>query len=968
MRRLAPRDGEWLDRGHGGTFAFEGHAIRFIAGDTYASALAATGFATTARSFKYHRRRGLHSGRNHDANVLLQIDGRPNQRADALLAVDGAIVSAVNTVGGVARDRAARIEAFGRFLPVGFYYKTFIGRRLFPYFEAMIRKASGLGRIETGRALARRPQRFRHCDVAVVGAGLSGLSAALAAARSGAERVVLIDDGLRPGGTAAWGAAIDPTRAVLARSLLAQVAAEPRIAVLAGRSAVGLYEDRRLAVLDATRVDGALLLLRAGAVVLATGTIEQPLVFRNNDLPRVLLSGAAQCLLHRHAVACGQRVVVLAGTLDAIEAALDLAQAGVAVAAVAVLEGAAGITAAAREELDRRGIARHEHCAPVEAVAGGDGTVAAIVLRTAYGERRIACDCLLVSGGHLPALHLALQAGGTIAWSPRLQQHLPDSLPAGVFAAGRANGAFDTGDRTRDGERAGRAAAGAAGAAGVDSDADAADAWRATEARSPAWPIWPHPRGKEFVDLDEDLTLADLRGAVAEGFDSSELLKRYSTLGMGPSQGKLSHLNGLRYLAKLRGETMEAVALTTARPPWQGVPLGALAGTLPAPLRRSALDAVHASRGAEWLPAGNWRRPAFYRVAGRTRDESIAAEVRAVRTGIGVIDVSTLGKFEVRGPDAGQLLDLLYVGVHSTQRVGRTRYAVLADEAGILVDDGVVARFGTNDWYVTATTSAAAATYRELQRAILDHRLDCVLHNLTGHVAAVNLAGPRSRELLARVCAEPIDEATFPHLGCARLTICGIEARVLRVGFVGELGYEIHVPHHDATDLWRGLQGCDRTQPPVPFGVEAQRVLRLEKAHVIVGQDSDALTSPDEAGLGWAVRMDKPSFVAQRSLAALRRRGARQQLIGFDAPGTTLPFAECHLVVSRGEPVGRVTSVAVSPTLGRVIGLALVAPTAAGASLAVRDDAGREHAVRRVEGAFYDPDGRRQRGAAAEAA
>jgi sarcosine oxidase subunit alpha len=953
MFRLPPRGGEWLDRGSAAHFRFEGREVPFFAGDTYGSALAAAGIATTARSFKYHRRRGLYSALGHDANALFQIDGRPNQRSDALLARAGAIVAAVNTAGGVEADRGALIESLAPFLPVGFYYKTFIGRRLFPLFEALIRHFSGLGRVDDASRSTQPPHRHRHCDVAVVGGGITGLAAALAAVEHGAGRVALIDEGRRPGGSATG--APDPRLA----DLLQRVATESRIEAYPGHCATGLYEDRRLALVDASRPEGGLTLLRAGAVVLATGAIEQPVVFRNNDLPRVMLASGAQALLHRYAIACGRRVVILTATPDGLTVALELAAAGLAVT-TARLAGSPPAEPGLLAALGSAGVAVLDEVTPIEALPGKDGAVAAVTLQTPTGVRRLDCDALLLSAGFVPALHLALQAGGTLAWSDTLQQHLPARLPDGVVVAGRANAVYTMGDKLLDGQRAGRAAA---LGANVASD----DRLRSASARSHAFPLFPHPRGKEFVDLDEDLTLADLRNAVQEGFDSSELLKRYSTVGMGPSQGKLSNLNALRQLAALRGQPMSEHALTTARPPWQGVTLGALAGVPTPPLRRSALDGEHERLGAEWMPAGNWRRPAWYCLTGRTavdRELAIAAEVRAVRTAVGLIDVSTLGKIEVLGPDAAALLDLLYVGRHSDQRVGTTRYAVMLDEAGMVIDDGVVARRDLAAWYVTATTGAAAATYREMQRLVVERRLDCVLHNLTGAMAAVNLAGPRSRDLLATLCGEDLAADAFPYLAYREFAVAGVEARVMRVGFVGELGYEIHVPWDGAVALWHALHASAGPGGLTPFGVEAQRILRLEKGHVIIGQDTDALTSPDEAGLGWAVRMDKPSFTGQRSLEALRRRGPRQQLVAFELQATEAPFEECNLFIDAGEPVGRVTSLAASPTLGKVIGLALVAPRVAGRSeLAVRDDRGALHTVRFTRTPFYDPRGERQRAA-----
>lgn len=958
MSRLAPQPGEWLDRTRRGVFEFEGQRVEFLAGDTYSSALAASGRLTLARSFKYHRRRGLFSAANHDANVLLQIDGRPNQRGDVLLARAGARVAACNTSGGVERDRGAHIEKLARFLPVGFYYKTCLSRRWFPSFERVIRRVSGLGRIDPAARATQAPHRYLHCDVAVVGAGLSGMTAALAAQAAGAGRVVLVDESPRLGGAGTHGRAAEGEREARAAQLRERIATA-RIHVLEGHCAFGLYEDGRLGLAQAATPDGGLVLLRAARIVLATGAIEQPIVFRNNDLPGVLLASAAQRLLQRHAIACGSRIVVVTATPEGAEAALDLAAAGVQVVAVATLAGSQPLGGTQHAALTAAGLRVLDQHAPVQAIPDGAGVVAALELENGGRVTRLACDSVLLSAGWSPALQLSLQGGGTLRWSAALQQHLPDGLPSRVYVTGRAKGIHGLDAKLADAELTGAAAARGDAAPPVAEHREARSA-------AHAFPLFAHPKGKEFVDLDEDLTIADLRNAMQEGFDGPELLKRYSTVGMGPSQGKLSSLNALRLLAAERNLPLAEVAMTTARPPYQGVTLGALAGATPAPLRRSALDDVHAALGAQWLPAGAWRRPAYYARDSAPRERCIAAEVRAVRESAGLIDVSTLGKIHLLGPDAGRLLEASYTGRFLDQRVGTTRYALMTDEAGMIIDDGVVARSGPQSWYVTATTGASAAVHRELQRRVIELSLDCVLHNATGALAAVNLAGPRSRDILAALCRDDLGDQAFPYLGYRELELVCAAAQVMRVGFVGELAYEIHVPFDDAAALWTAIMAAGGRDGVRPFGVEAQRVLRLEKGHIIVGQDTDALTSPDEAGLARAVRLDKGGFTGARSIEALRRRGPRQQLIGFTLEAASPPFCECNLVLGPAGPAGRVTSVAWSPTLGRVIGLALVSPAVAALDeLQVRADDGRRHRIRRAPTPFYDPRNERQRGGAA---
>jgi sarcosine oxidase subunit alpha len=470
---------------------------------------------------------------------------------------------------------------------------------------------------------------------------------------------------------------------------------------------------------------------------------------------------------------------------------------------------------------------------------------------------------------------------------------------------------------------------------------------------SHAFPVFAHPRGRDFVDLDEDIQVADLLNAAQEGFDSAELLKRYSTLGMGPSQGKHSNLNGARVLMRARDSTLADTALTTQRPFYHPVPLKHLAGARFHAHRHTAVHAAHESLGAKWMTAGGWQRPQYYGGDGLGRDACIAREVRAVRERCGLIDVSTLGKIEIHGPDAGAFLDRIYAGSFSDLRVGMTRYGLLLDEGGIVRDDGVIARRAEESYYFTTTTSGAAAVYREMLLWNTRWRMSCTLANVTGHRAAFNLAGPESREVLRRLTGLDVSEAAFPFLATREGEIAGVAARVMRVGFVSALGFEIHVPYSRGRAVWDALYAAMAPLGGRAFGVEAQRVLRLERGHAIVAQDTDNLTNPYEAGLGWAVRMGKPFFVGQRSLRIHEKRGARQQLVGFELPEGHPPVHEANLVIAGGDIAGRVTSIARSPTLDRTIGLAMVDPKlAATGSLTLRTSEGDSVVARIVQTPF----------------
>ncbi len=954
MYRLEPHAAEWIDRQQPLKFEFEGRSYQGYAGDTISAALAAAGVTYLARSFKYHRPRGILSFANADSNVLLQVDGVPNVRGDVTPLRDGMRIAAINTFGGLAGDRARILDRLGAFLPVGFYYKAFHSRRYFPRWERMFRRLTGLGVVPLDAPRQATPKRYGFCDVLVIGAGPSGLAAAAAAAQAGAK-VALVEQSLRCGGSGAHSPAM--------ATLMEKVQQDARITVLTGTEASAYYADHWIALTDPLRLTK----MRARAVVLATGVIEQPAVFRNNDLPGVMLASAAVALLTRHRVAPGRRVVIVTANREGYEACQTLGAHGVEVAALLDWRAAEDPAALADADLLAGAAVRiiRGH-APYQALpndAGGVGgleyaPVDAALRVDARAVQRLDCDAVLMSVGFAAASQLLSHAGGKTRFAPELQQFVPDECPPGTFTAGRLNGVFDFDARVADGARGGSLAAAHAGFG----TATAPPVPRSSRCPTHPFPVVDHPKGRNFVDFDEDLQVKDLENAVQEGFDSSELLKRYSTVGMGPSQGKHSHMNALRVLARARSLGVAELGLTTARPMFHPVPLKLLAGRSFHAERHTPIDADHAALGAVWMPAGNWRRPEYYAVSGETRAASIAAEVRAVRTAVGLIDVGTLGKIEVYGPQAGLFLDRVYTGRFSDLRVGMTRYGLMIDESGVIIDDGVVARLREDVYYFTTTTGGSATVFRELLRLNALWGLDCVLVNVTGHRAGFNFAGPLSRDLLQPLTDVDLGEVSFPYLAVREGHLAGVPVRLMRVGFVGELGYEIHMAAGDALQVWRALIAAGQGAGLRPFGVEAQRVLRLEKGHLIVGQDTDGLTDPFEANAMWAVSMKKPYFVGQRSLKILQARGPRQVLVGFEVLDPARMPRECHLVIEQGEIAGRVTSIVRSETLGKALGLAMVVPALAarGGDITIRGDGGELLAARIVPTPFYDPKGLRQ--------
>jgi sarcosine oxidase subunit alpha len=512
-----------------------------------------------------------------------------------------------------------------------------------------------------------------------------------------------------------------------------------------------------------------------------------------------------------------------------------------------------------------------------------------------------------------------------------------------------------------DGDSAGQlAAAYALGKPAVPKDRPA----RASIPVSHPYPIFAHPKGKNFVDMDEDLRVEDIVNAAREGFDNIELLKRYSTVGMGPSQGKHSNMNAIRILARHLGQSLDETGTTTARPFFHPVPLSHLAGRRFRPERQTPFHEFHTANSARLMEAGSWTRPEYYARPGLSREQAIQAEAKAVHTGVGLIDVSTLGKLEIFGTDAAKVMDRLYTMRISNLTVGTTRYALITDEAGVIADDGIAARLAADHFYVTTTTGTSDSTYRTIQRHIIEWGLDVEVINRTGQLGAMNVAGPKSRALLAPHTDIDLSDDAFPYLAVRRGTVFGRPATLLRVGFVGELGYEIHLAAGDAAELWDSLMTEGASYDIRPFGVEAQRLLRLEKGHIIVGQDTDGLTNPYETGMPWAVHKKKEFFVGQRSLKILEKKRSRK-MHGFmietlDAPRQP---KECHLIIHNGEIAGRVTSVGVSPALGRIIGLAYVDDLVLehSSQIEIRVDDGTMVSAEIVPTPFYDPEGARQK-------
>ena len=968
--RLPAPAGLLIDRDTPIGFRFEGRGYRGFAGDTIASALAANGVKVLSRSFKYHRPRGILTMAGQDANTLVQLEHEPNVLADCHPISEGLEVRAQNVFGSLNRDWGAFLGVIGRFMPVGFYYRAFfrpsgIFERIW---EPIFRKTTGLGAVNLKTPHGYYDKAYGFYDVAVVGGGPAGMSAALVAARASAS-VLLVEENPVLGGALGYARFdVEGERGARLRGeLVREVLAEPGIEVMTGALCNGWFADNWLPIIRGNRLTK----VRAGEVVLAAGALEQPAQFRNNDLPGVMMGSAAQRLIRLYGVRPGARAVVAAGNRFGYEVALDLIDAGVEVAAV-VDQRSAPEPDPVMDAVLARGLRVLSGHAVVEATAApGKRGITGAVVDSIVGEgqvagqtERIPCDLIAMSVGFTPTYQLALQAGARLDYDDASAMFSIFGCPAHLHLAGSMNGRYDLEAVVADGCRAGcRAAQGA----GLEPDETPPSVSADGVGMNAPWPIFSHPEGKDFVDFDEDLQVKDIVNAAADGYSELELVKRFSTVGMGPSQGRHSALATARLIAKASGRTVAETGVTTARPPFAGEKLGVLAGRSFEPERFTAMHHRHLEAGAQMMTAGLWWRPAYYGPKAR-RAACIREESLAVRENVGLIDVSTLGGLEIRGPDAAEFLNRIYTFAYLKQPLARARYVLMTNEAGTIIDDGVACRFRDDHFYVTATTSGAERVYLSMLWWNAQWRLDVDISHVTAAYAAVNLAGPKAREVLAKLTDDvDVSAEAFPYMGLREGRVAGIPARLIRIGFVGELGYEVHLPMSQGEALWDAVMDAGRDFGIKPFGLEAQRVLRLEKGHIIIGQDTDAMTFPHEVDMAWAIAKKKPFFVGGRSIEQRLRQPMKRKLVGFTiedagvAAGIPAP-GESNVVLRGGEVVGFVTSVTRSPALGTVIGLAYAHPDDAelGKIIQIKLDSGQMVDATVASPHFYDPDNARQ--------
>ncbi|SFG21109.1 FAD-dependent oxidoreductase [Neptunomonas qingdaonensis] len=961
MRLDAPM-GLLINREKPVSFTFEGKTFTGFEGDSIASALLANKHWLMSRSFKYHRPRGPLTMAGQDANTLVQLGGEPNVLADRQTITSAMMVEGQNYNGTLENDRDAILGNFGRFMPVGFYYRSFFKPMgVWDKWEGFIRKKAGLGKLDLTFQPEYYDKKYLFHDVLVVGAGPAGLAAALEAADAGAS-VLLVEEQPILGGALTYsrfdeeGVVADKLRT----DLVARVEAHSRIDVLLNATCNAWFTDNYLPIIQGKRM----FKVRAKECIVASGAFEQHVVFRNNDLPGVMMSSAAMRLMKLYAIKPAEQAVVLTGNDDGYLTAIELHQQGVLVAAVIDMRERADNPELV-SAVQKKGIQVKSGFTVYEALpTKGNKHIRAVDIRKiiARGEvdkasTLIECDLLCMSAGYMPSYQLLCQAGGQLKYDDDAALFSLSNLPDHLYIAGSVNGINSLDAVVADGRFAALKALQQLGLT-----EETALPVKCTRTLNYQWPIFSHPKGKDFVDFDEDLQAKDIINATRLGYRDVQLVKRFSTVGMGPSQGRHSALPTARLVAKATHRTVTETGVTTARPPYCPEKLAHVAGRIFDPSRQTAMHYRHLELGAKMIPAGNWQRPAFYGKPDE-RDQCIHAEATHVRNKVGLIDVSTLGGIDIRGPDAAEFMNRIYTFAFLKQPVGKTRYAVLTSEQGVVIDDGVACRINEEHFYVTATTGGVDRVYRDMMKWNAQWRLDIDIANVTSAFSAVNLAGPDARKVLEKLTSD-IDLSCegFPYLAYREGTVAGIPSRLLRVGFVGELGYEIHVPARFGEALWDALMEAGKSLDIKPFGVETQRLLRLEKGHIIVSQDTDGMSHPGELSLNWAVNRKKSFFIGCRSVDIVMAQKQTRKLVGFKLPVTSTKPEEGHLVLEGENISGNVTSCEFSPATNAIIGMAYagINQSDIGFQLPIRVNNGEMVMAEVVALPFYDPDNSRQ--------
>ncbi|MER8775374.1 sarcosine oxidase subunit alpha [Mesorhizobium sp. M0977] len=982
--------GGLIDRAAPLSFRFDGKSFAGFQGDTLASALIANGVKLVGRSFKYHRPRGILTAGSEEPNALVELRSgarrEPNTKATTAELYDGLGAASQNRWPSLRHDLMAVNQLFAPIFVAGFYYKTFMWPAKFweAVYEPAIRRAAGLGRAAGVADPDHYDKAWAHCDVLIAGSGPAGLAAALAAGRSGA-RVILCEEDFAFGGRLlADGGTIDslPAAEWISRTL-AELAALPDVRIMNRTTLFGVYDGGTYGAIERVndhlpsppehQVRQRLWRIVARRCVVAAGAIERPIVFAGNDTPGVMVASAMRTYVARYAAAPAKRIALFTNNADGWRTVETALAAGLQIAAV--VDARPDVSAAHRALAAKAGFPVLS--GSVNGVEGGKAGVRKIAISLTGGARaEVEADGLAVSGGWNPAVGLTSYHRGRPKWQDDIAAFVPDGAPPGMMAAGAANGAFGLGDCLRQGFAAGAAAAQSAGRSGNAGTPPVAD----DEAFS-LTSLWHVAgKGKAFVDYQHDVTASDIELAQREGFESVEHLKRYTTLGMATDQGKTSNVAGLAIMAALSGKSIPETGTTIYRPPYVPVAIGAFAGHhRDENFHATRLTPSHhwaAEQGAVFVDTGLWKRAQWYPRAGE-KDwlESVTREVKAVRSGVGFCDVSTLGKIDVHGPDAGAFLDRVYINTFSNLAVGKARYGLMLREDGIVYDDGTTSRLAEDHYFLTTTTAKAGLVMQHLEfcRQVLFPEFDVQLTSVSDQWAQFSIAGPKTRDLLREIVdpAEDLSNERFPFMGAREVSLRGgTRARLFRISFSGEMAFEISVPARYGDALVRNLMLAGKPFGVTPYGTEALGVMRIEKGHV-AGPELNGTTTAADLGLG-KMMSTKKDFIG-RVMAGREALVApdRQVVVGIKPVDKTRRLRSGAHIIPKGETPGPandqgyVTSVCFSPVLDQWIGLGLVecGRERIGEIVHAHDPLrGEDYDVELCSPVFYDPDGGRQRG------
>ncbi len=993
--------GRLLDRARAVSFEFNGRKLKGYAGDTLASALLGNDQMLMGRSFKYHRPRGVVASGPEEPNALMNLGKgghfEPNARATTTEIFQGLRAESQNHWPSLEMDVGVVNNLASRFMPAGFYYKTFIHPR--PawkhLFEPFIRKAAGLGRAPKDRDADTYEHYYAFVDVLIVGGGVAGLQAAKAAGEAGVK-VLLLEQSPHWGGRAPVdGAVINGKPAeIWVNETVQALEAMGNVTLRTRNMGAGLYDHGyalgyerlgdHLAPSDAPR--HRLWRIRAKQIITATGAIERPLSFAGNDIPGVMLASAVRDYAVNYGVSVGDRTVVVTNNDDAYRTALVMKEAGLDVPVILDARplGGGDLMAQARDAGIRvetgKGIAKVKGGKRVEAVAicaqAGEGAVL----------EEIACDAVAMSGGWSPVVHLWSHCGGKLIWDDAQAQFRPDASRPPTAAAGApfvsvvgiANGVMETGEVLQDADATAKSVANLVG--GTDARTAAPDA--AAEPAAPMAPIWKMPQGasyklrsKMWLDFQNDVKVSDVQLAAQEGFESVEHTKRYTTLGMATDQGKLSNINGLAILADSLNDQIPNVGTTTFRPPYHPISMGSIAGeasrALFQPVDKTPLHGWGEENGAEWEPVGHWRRAYCYKRSGESTEDAVNREVKAVRDSLGLLDASTLGKIIVKGPDAGQFLDMMYTNMMSNLKPGKCRYGLMCTENGFLSDDGVVARLDDDTWLCHTTTGGASRIHAHMEEWLQTEWWDWKVYtaNVTEQYAQIAVVGPNARKVLEKLGGMDVSKEALGFMEWKEGQIGGFDARVFRISFSGELSYEIAVPASQGRAFWDALWEAGQEFNVTAYGTECLHILRAEKGFIMIGDETDGTVIPQDLGLHWALSKKKDDYLGKRAQERVHMTDPnRWKLVGLETvDGSVLPdgayaVAEGENENRQRQTQGRVTSTYYSANLERGIamGLVLNGPDRMGDVLSFPKVDGGEVKARIVDPVVYDKDGEKQ--------